>query len=300
MLKLSALAVSLLLLTAANVHEPSRAAERALPIGASFDWNGSNPHLVHLRAGSLHVIVFSGLHDQVAVPMVRITAGSKSILVRGYDQNGGFARARVSVGRWDRAGHPFILVTQDMGGAHCCVRLMVFVAGGSRLSATDLGQWDGTTFKPVAKDLDGDGRPDFVLNDDRFLYRFASHAGSWAPPLILNVINGRVVDVSARPAFVAMFRRDTEKARPWCVRRAEDLEGPGACVDYLASAARAGHYREAWRDLLRTYDWKVPVSLVLCKSKPDPVRECSAERSVTFPNLPEAIRGFVKSLGYIN
>jgi hypothetical protein len=286
--------------SAASGRTPVHPWERVLPIGASVDWDEHNPHPVRIRAGKLHVTVFSGRHQGITVPMVRVSVGSRSVLVRGWDQYNSFARARISIGRWDRAGHPFVLVAQDEGGAHCCLWLRVFVAEGAGLSVTDFGERDDNTFKPVPRDLDGDGRPDFVLKDDRFLYRFSSYAGSWPPPLILNVVHGRIVDVSARRAFVTMFRRAMVKARPWCVARGENLDGPGACLGYLASAARAGHYPEAWRDLLQTYDWKAAVSVSLCKRKPDPVRQCPAERSVTFSSLPEALRGFIKSLGYID
>ncbi|HEX5184777.1 MAG TPA: hypothetical protein VFW19_16695 [Allosphingosinicella sp.] len=303
MLRLLVLTASTLLLTAANIHGSSRRSERVLPIGASFDWDSRNPHLVHLRAGKLHVSVFSRLRDGVTVPMVRVTGGSRSILFRGYDRYGYYPGVRVSVGRWDRQGHPFIMLEQDTGGTHCCLRLQVLVADRGRLAVTDLGEWDGTTPMKAPKDLDGDGRPDLVLKDERrFLEEFGSHSESWSPPLILNIVKGRAVDVSARRAFAALFLRDMKEARRWCFQ--DPLEGDlsfngGACAGYAASAARAGHFGAAWKDIVRLYGRDSLFSLSVCKGKWDSLKGCSAYKIGFYRSFPDGVRAYLKMLGYI-
>ena len=103
----------------------------------------------------------------------------------------------------------------------------------------DFGEWDGDYSDRMPSDLDGDGVIDFVFYDNAFLYAFASYAESGAPPLVMNVVDGDVVDVSDRPGFRYLFEDALREHRQYCLRP-RDMSPNGACAAYAAAAARVG------------------------------------------------------------
>lgn len=159
----------------------------------------------------------------------------------------------LSVGRLDRAGNRFVMWQAYTGGAHCCFNIQLILPDGPAPGIVSLGNFDMEMMTDIPSDVDGDGRTDFVLRDNDFLYAFASFAGSFAPPQIWNVESGRAVNVSAAPRYRALFVDAMAETRPICLDR-QSGERNGACAAFVAAAARIGEADSAWAEMLQAYD----------------------------------------------
>ena len=150
----------------------------------------------------------------------------------------------------------------------------------------------------LPKDLNGDGLADFVVRDDSFLYAFAPYAMSYSPPQVLNVTGGKVINVSARPAFRKLFEDDLAQAGKECRNASDGISRNGACPAYVASAARAGKLSAAWADMIAAYDasadWELPTGCAV-----EARDECPPGQEITFKSYPEALLFFLKENGYI-
>ena len=185
-----------------------------------------------------------------------------------------------------------LVVTNYTGGAHCCTQVVVWTRTPSGWKDVDLGAWDGGAMSEPT-DADNDGSAEFVTRDNRFLYEFASYAGSFAPPMILAVRGGEMVDVTRQKAF------------EWTLRSALDDMGP---------IPEAGEERNSW---LATY---AATLLLLGEADPldyassafDPVPDwgmiaCRVEMTDGLcPDgqeerlaFPEALRRFLTANGYL-
>jgi len=167
----------------------------------------------------------------------------------------------------DGDGEPEVLVDTFSGGAHCCTITPIF-------------RWDGVggvgyrrltqNFGDIGysiKDLDGDGRPEFVTADDAFAYEFTAYAFDEFPLEILAYgtdRSGRTAlrDVTAGypkmvAAEAASFRREIPKARhggdPRGVIAAYvadlyRLDRKAQANAYLRSALRRGLLKSPFKD----------------------------------------------------
>ena len=205
---------------------------------------------------------------------------------------------RVSVGRWSADGTPYVFFESFSGGAHCCTSWQVVVPQQGRLVSYDLGEWDSGYEDNVPKDEDGDGVVDFIQRDNSFLYTFSSYAGSFAPPAILNVVDGQVTDVSTRPSFRRLYEEFLGEARTAC--NSGETDRNGACAGYVAAAARLGRFDEAWGDMLqhydRTADWPLPSG---CRVTPAAGSECPDDQKVEYESFPDSLRNFLEEEHYI-
>jgi hypothetical protein len=193
------------------------------------------------------------------------------------------------------SGPPLILFQTYSGGAHCCTTVQAIVERSGRLEPVTVYEGDGGPLEAPPVDLDGDGTLDFRFYDNAFLYRFASYADSFAPPLILNLVDGRVMNVSERSVFRRLFERTFTEARARCVEQ-EDRYRNGACAAYVASAARLGRFDEAWAEMERSYDRSSDWGLEHCAV--DYVDgECPQRQD--FASFPEALRHFLADTGYV-
>jgi len=213
---------------------------------------------------------------------------------------------RVAIGRLNAGDSGASVVLQTFtGGAHCCDVFTVAEPLGDAVRIVPIA-WrperasePQTEFDfgdiPFPADLSGDGRADFVLRDDRFLYEFASYAGSMAPPIVLGIEDGKTVDVSADPAFAETFGEELRQAKAICTD-AQGFDRNGACAAYVGAAARLGRFDEAWAVMLRHYDRRSTTGLTRCTS--DYVDDkCPHEEH--FKDFPAALRAFLIRTGYI-
>jgi len=188
---------------------------------------------------------------------------------------------------------PEVMFSSYSGGAHCCSQVYIVEKMDTGWTAFDLGQWDGDGLVDVPTDVDGDHIIDVVMTDNRFLYTFDSYAASWAPPTIMNVIAAAVQDVSKQPRYKKFFAADMAKAKVECAKRSN-----GACAGYVASAARAGRFDEAWKFMLAHYDanahWDLPAR---CAGKT--VNGACKGKTIRPRDYPQSLHWFLEDTGYI-
>jgi hypothetical protein len=292
---------SLMLISTATPHKSSEPVERSLAVGTTFKWHAADyKHVVRLRSGDLHITITPRRGGFSIRPIVTVSApGSKLVTLSkaGPDASDLYDNLRVTVGRWDRAGHLFVMLTSYSGGAHCCTLLRLAAPIGASLKPVEFDEMDGDFFR-VPRDLDGDGRLDFVIVDQGFLYAFTSYAASYAPPRVYNVTDRGVVDVSSRPSFAPLFRRDMAAAGKACMDR-QNSGRNGACAAYVADAARLGQFDQAWKVMLRSYDrnssWELPPACLDIHLD----GTCLDKAVVHYNNYPDSLRAFLKGFGYI-
>lgn len=144
-------------------------------------------------------------------------------------------------------GTPDLIVSEWSGGAHCCTRdYVISLADDPRVLDTIYAEHsDGRTWE----DLDGDGRPEVILNDWVFAYWATSFAGSPAPEVILTWRGGRFrpaehLMVEPPPtneelgAMAADLRKWTGKA---------GREGVGEVMRAALGLLYSGNREQAWR-----------------------------------------------------
>jgi hypothetical protein len=286
---------------------PAAAQPVEVPVGAHVDWSAEeDPNPSRYRVGPVSLTLRGEKTEEGAnlvQPFLTVEMpGLSPIEVQGSLSWPGLDH-RVTVARWDET-RLYVLFQSFTGGAHCCNAIQLVVPEEGRLRVVDMGLWDGDYLDDLPTDLDGDGRLDFVFRDDRFLYVFASYAESLTPLMVMNVVNGRMADVSHRPAFRPLFVEALEEASDWCAPPGRDDAAVGAsngaCAGYVATAARAGRLDEAWARMFAAYDrdsdWPLPQG---CRTNP-PEGECPAEDMILFDNYPDALRHFLVEHSYVD
>jgi len=248
------------------------------------------------RVGGLDITLSSrpGGSDGIPIPVIHIGPSK----LPAIDQLGqpGFENpsAKVLVGRLDpkNANDEVLFLTYN-GGAHCCTDIKVFAPSGGAWKIIELGTWDGEPLSTFPMDIDGDHIPDIVFYDQRFLYTFASYAGSYAPPQIFNLVDGAMSDVSSNSRYTNFFRQEMTRDQAGCL-----LHENGACAAFVATASRAGLHDYAWQFMLENYDqkdtWGLPKICDVAASD----GKCPAGHESTPSDFPTALTGFLADTGY--
>ena len=193
---------------------------------------------------------------------------------------------------------PEIFVTHWTGGAHCCVEATVFSETDDSWRALDVGAFDGDPESLAPQDIDGDGQGEIATYDNAFLYRFTSYAGSYAPPQIFGIRDGKITDVTGEPGFAAYLRNDLAEMEE--MPDASEDAGSGSernswLAAYTAILLRLGEadpFARADSDYDTVSEW----GLVSCA---DPAKEydCPEDQKRLTP-FPEALRSLLKENGY--
>lgn len=230
--------------------------------------------------------------DGLNFARMTVTAADGSKVDVSGAAKSGAAVARFAVVQMDAASEARqILFTSFSYGAHCCVQGYLLEHGAEGWRTVDLGMWDGDEM-PLPSDIDGDGKKEFSLLDQRFLYAFDSYAGSYAPPAIYAVQGGDFVDVSENAKYRRVFRTDFPSAKAAC-----EQGGTGACAGYAAIAARLGQLDAAWPVVLSNYsresDWTYPAPCITNHS-----RTCAENEALAFETFPESLQWFLGATGY--
>lgn len=262
------------------------------PQEAWIEWEaGKSPSPYHIAGFDLHLSAVVR-DDLNAVKLQVFTQDGASTEIVG-DPTSWTARADFAVVQMDEVNpERQLLFASFSGGAHCCTSLTMLTASADGWKQIELGSWDGDTPR-LPRDIDGDGRKEFVFRDQTFLYTFDSYAGSWAPPTIMAVQHGRLSDLSRERRFRSVFRGELDEAREACGQRSN-----GACAGYVAIAARLGKLDEAWAFMLRSYDqaaaWTYPAA---CRVRT--VAQCPDGAEMRFGTFPESLQWFLGEAGYI-
>lgn len=157
------------------------------------------------------------------------------------------------VDRLDRSGARYVMLRGYTGGLHCCSEQYVIAPDARHPRVNLLGDFDAAPSSvEETRDIDGDGRIDFLRNDSAFDYAFAGYQASEMPPQVWNLIDGRLVDVSSTLPFRAIFVRFMAGERETCLQ-GEPMVRDAACAAYVAAAARIGEFVPAWRLMLGAY-----------------------------------------------
>lgn len=199
------------------------------------------------------------------------------------------ADARVAIGPLTRGGPPSVVMQTFTGGAHCCWHVVIATPAGRDFQITSVDEWDGNEIE-WPKDLNGDGRVDFEMTDPSFQYIFGVYVCCTAPPVIIDIRDGRAVDVSTDPSFAPVYRADMARWRD-CLTEG----GQPECAALAADAARLGEFDRVWPKLAAYFerkdeyvDWNE--SQWACSGELTPY--CRA-------TYTETLKAFLRHTGYI-
>jgi len=163
----------------------------------------------------------------------------------GYGPAGYGDKPSVFVRDLDGDGEPEVLLDLYSGGAHCCFSSRIYrydsSAGRYRVSARS---WGNPGYH--LRDLNGDGRPEFVTADDRFAYRFASFAFSGLPIKIWSYRAGTFTNVTRK--FPKLGAQDAAQQWQWYLRN-RSYETRGFLAAWAADEYSLGHGRKVDRTL---------------------------------------------------
>lgn len=237
----------------------------------------------------------------LVMPVVTVSAkGMKPVTMTGESSLGSYEH-HIGVGKLNAADSlPSVILQSYSGGAHCCTVIKAAVPDKGTFKIVSLGAWDGEGLEEFPRDISGDGVADFELLDNSFLYAFASYADSWAPPLIMNVKDGKAEDVSSSPAFRKLYEADLVRARKHCLGQSADTGyRNGACAAYGADAAMLGRYPAARAEIERAHqtdsDWDLPTGCLV----PETDNGCPEGKEYRYKSFPEALDAFLKKQGYL-
>lgn len=266
----------------------------------SIDFS-ENPNPVTIAADGVEVTlqpIFQGEGDVEVITSIRANSHQSIIVREGFASRAGFERV-VSIGKLTSADPiPSVLLGGFTGGAHCCATLRAITPSAGKLKIVDFEEIDGEPDTSFPQDIDGDGIKDFVRQDDSFRYKFASGAGSFSPPILLNIYKGQIIDVSDQPAFRPVWVDYATKVRAVCADKGNE-DRNGACIALAAAGARLGMYstylKEAVRNAKSVDSTELPSSCTV--DLVDFV--CPAGKETKFFTFEAAANWFLRRQGYI-
>jgi len=147
---------------------------------------------------------------------VRISRGGRELFSevvprnpRGEPEYGVFGSAGgFAVRDIDGDGEPEVMLELNWNGTHCCDWSRIYRYDASRNTYVPGNHfWGNGSAAPKLKDLDRDGRSEFLSQDDRFAYDFDGYAGSVRPIQIWAYDRGVFHDVTR--SHPDQIRRDT-------------------------------------------------------------------------------------------
>lgn len=116
----------------------------------------------------------------------------------------------LSVRDLDANGEPEVLIELYTGGAHCCSYTQIYgfdaepAPGAYRRTK---GSWGDYGYE--LRDLNKDGRPEFVSADFRFAAAFTSYAASGAPPMVFRFGDRKLKNVTR--SFPSVIRSNLKQ-----------------------------------------------------------------------------------------
>ncbi|MGE3530115.1 MAG: hypothetical protein AB7G54_11865 [Methyloceanibacter sp.] len=229
-------------------------------------------------------------------PVVTVFAGDRQV-AKLEAESSGFADPPVSVQIAELdPGNPYpeIVVSFYTGGAHCCsdTRVVTSSPDGSIWTTVELGQFDGGPL--LATDVDGDGRYEFMIRDNAFLYAFACYACSEAPLNLLAIDNGAIKDVTRearfRPAHAATLKSMIENVPE------EGNDVNGFLAGYVGEKILLGEGKQAFELMLAHYDRESDWGLETCDKPLNDDGECPGK--VLRLTFPQALERMLNENGY--
>lgn len=238
--------------------------------------------------------------NQIIVAAAIRIPGFQSIIVNEESASSASYARWVGIGKLaanDPA--PSVLLQGFSGGAHCCATLLVITPSVGRLKVITFDAVDGEGETSFPRDIDGDGTVDFVRQDDSFRYQFASGAGSYSPPVVLNVYKGQLVDVSVQPAYRTLWIKFAAQTRAACADHSND-DRNGACAAYVAASARLGKFETAMVEVDKLVNQKPGIELPTNCAAAQVNYACPAGKEIKFSTFRSALVWFLQKKGYID
>ncbi len=144
----------------------------------------------------------------------------------------------------DADGSPEVLLRAFTGGAHCCSLMEVLRAGAGGAGPDVRQERNFADPGDRLRDLDHDGRPEFVTRDAAFGYAFTAFAFSEFPPKVLQWRAGQFADATRR--FPAVIEADLRRLRAdMRSLRRHHYPLAGAIAAYTADLYLLGRGRDA-------------------------------------------------------
>lgn len=181
-----------------------------------------------------------------------------------------------------------VIVSTFTGGAHCCTIHKIYSWQNGRLLKAETGYQDGEGGS--FRDLDSDGKLEFISYDNSFLYAFSSYAGSFAPTKVYALQSGRLVDVTRQ------YPKELRKTLQQMFAAFQDIkrqqgEVNGVLAGYVAQKIMLGEYEQGWQFMLanydRTSDWGLDIY--------------EGEKQVgKYPDFPTALKALLIRAKYLN
>lgn len=271
-------------------------AGQAIAEGTAYDWTDNGSPQTYATEGLQLVLTSEDNGEGGKVPVMTVHSAdlgdSKVVGVAGGDT----ASAKFMVLRPTRTDRfPAVLLMTYSMGAHCCTSFKLLTPKGGAWTLADLGEWDGGPLDSAPADIDGDGRLDFVMRDNAFLYAFASYADSWTPSLVYNVVDGRFVDRTTSARFRSLHAADMQRMRDECAKH-----NNGACAAFVASAARIGQQAEALQFAAANFDPAATQGWLPARCRSQLVDgSCPAASEVQPGGFVEALDWFLQDHGYV-
>ncbi len=209
-IRLAAFAIMAVLATEARAAPGAAPAKPFRPV--KVDWGDTGKaRAYHYGDLTLTMSAQKGKFGKAPVIAVSSPRQGKASLT-GQESALGGASATFYVLRLDpKSDGPAVIFTSFSWGAHCCTEIDVLDPIGTGWVTVNTGMWDGDGLTETPRDVDGDGIVDIVLRDNSFLYTFDAYAFSWAPPMVLNVVGGKLSDVSTSSRYRRLFADDMSK-----------------------------------------------------------------------------------------
>ncbi|WP_295635447.1 hypothetical protein [Novosphingobium sp.] len=241
--------------------------------------------------------------DADVYPAYRITVtlpGHAPFVVPADEARLDVQGVHVGVGRLAKSDPaPVVILEGFSGGMHCCGTFQMIAAVGDAVKVLSLDGIDGGPGDYFARDLDGDGVRDIERQDDAFRYAFASGAGSWSPPVIYNLRNGALVDVSNEPRYARVWERYAAHVLKYC-KPSNRFERNGACAAYAAAMGRLGRGAEGIRIAVASAQPIAGFLPTRCRVEPGKDGGCPEGQEVEFSGFEPALRWFLDSTGYVS
>jgi hypothetical protein len=197
---------------------------------------------------------------------------------------------------------PQVVVSAYSGGAHCCTKTTIFtkITDGS-WHIVDTGEKDGDGYDYL--DLQHAGYTLLVDFDGRFLYKFASYSGSYAPTRIRKLSGVELKDVTRDPRYRTFLLHqlnimEQERARY------PNGEVNGYLAAWIAQNLLIGRVEGPWRIMLNSYSHysNSPTTTCAIERRDWPKlygeRMCPNDQRIIVP-FPEALAIFLVKSGYL-
>lgn len=229
-------------------------------------------------------------------PLLSLSVGGKRVIsVEGAESFPDNPVFLVQTAEMDKGNpYPEVVFSVYTGGAHCCSGTHVLTSSkdGKTWRDIKMGMFDGGPLG--VSDLNGDGRFEFSMRDNAFLYAFGCYACSTAPFKVLALKDGKLADVSTATAFRDRQIDSLSRILEWA---APDMDVNAFLAGYVAQKILLGEGAQAWKFMLKHYDRKDDWGLDECSVKRNKKWECPKGKLVK-RSYPDALEGLLKKNGY--